>query len=249
MTFKKNIPNFVTCLNLVCGCISIHFAYTGHLEWSGFAIFAAAIFDFTDGFLARLLHVKSEIGKQLDSLSDVVSFGVAPGVIMFHLIGMGNKLWEYELPDYLALIALLIPVFSALRLAKFNIDTRQTDSFIGLPTPAVGLVIASLAILIYRNFESPFFPFNDYVVYFILHPAVLIGITLFCAFLMVSKLPLFAMKFTSWGWKQNKLRYIFIISSFLLLLLFFFIAIPIIIVIYILISVITIFITGKKSKV
>lgn len=244
---KKHLPNAVTCLNLVCGCSAIHLAYIGRLEWAGLALFAAALFDFADGFVARLLHVKSELGKQLDSLSDVVSFGVAPGVIMLHLLVMGDKAWETGLPLWLPFIAVLLPVFSALRLAKFNIDTRQTDSFIGLPTPAMGLVVASMAILIYRNFESPLFPFNDYVVFFVLHPAVLIATTVVFAFLMVSPLPLFAMKFSSFGWQQNKLRYIFLGSSFLLLLLFFFTAIPIIVLLYIVLSII-VNLSQKRSK-
>jgi len=247
MGLKNNIPNAVTSLNLVCGCISIHFAYQGQLEWSGLAIFVAAIFDFADGFVARLLHVKSEMGKQLDSLADVVSFGVAPGIIMFHLLQTGDKAWGTALPAWVPAIAIVLPVFSAWRLAKFNIDTRQSDSFIGLPTPAMGLVIAALPILIYRNLESPLFPFNDYVVYFVLHPAVLISTTLVFAWLMVSPLPLFAMKFSSWGWQQNKLRYIFLIVSFLLLLLFFFTAIPIIIIFYILLS-ITVMLFKKKNS-
>jgi CDP-diacylglycerol--serine O-phosphatidyltransferase len=237
MGLKKHIPNAVTCMNLVCGCASIHFAYQGHLDWSGLALFAAALFDFADGFVARLLHVKSELGKQLDSLSDVVSFGVAPGVIMFQLILLGNASWALGMPQWIAMIALLLPIMAALRLANFNIDTRQSDSFIGLPTPAMGLVVATLPILVFRNLESPLFPFNDYVVFFVLHPAVLISVTIVFAFLMVSPLPLFAMKFASWGWKQNKLRYIFLIVSFLLLLLFFFTAIPFVILIYILLSI------------
>ncbi len=246
MGIKKHIPNAVTCMNLICGCASIHFAYKGQLDWSGFAIFIAAIFDFADGFVARLLHVKSEMGKQLDSLSDVVSFGVAPGIIMFHMIQMGNKAWELGLPSWVAFIAIVLPVCSALRLAKFNIDTRQTDSFIGLPTPAMGLVVATLPILAFRTFESSLFPFNDYVVFFVVHPAVLISTTIVFAYLMVSPLPLFAMKFSSWGWSKNKLRYIFLIVSFLLLLLFFFTAIPFVILIYILIS-IFVMIVQKKT--
>lgn len=247
MSIKKHIPNAVTMMNLVCGCISIHFAYRGQLDWSGLALFAAAIFDFADGFVARMLHVKSEMGKQLDSLSDVVSFGVAPGIIMFQLILLGNVTWKMNLPEWLPLIALMLPVCSALRLAKFNIDTRQTDSFIGLPTPAMGLVIATLPILVFRNMESPLFPFNEYVLYFVLHPAVLISTTVIFALLMVSPLPLFAMKFTTWGWKENKLRYIFMIVSFLLLLLFFFTAIPFVVLIYIVLS-IFVMIFKKKTQ-
>jgi CDP-diacylglycerol--serine O-phosphatidyltransferase len=227
--------------------MSIIFALKGSLLISGFAIMAAALFDFCDGFAARLLHVKSELGKQLDSLSDVVSFGVAPGVIMFELMLLGESLWKYGIHDYVFYISLLIPVCSALRLAKFNIDVRQTDSFIGLPTPATGLLIATLPAMIMRKYQSPLFPFNDYLLHFVLNPWVLIGGTLLLSFLMVSGLPLFAMKFNSASWKKNKLRYIFIIISLLLILLFFFTAIPFIILAYILISVIKYF-TDKKTQ-
>ena len=245
---KKAIPNFLTCLNLVCGVISIHLAYKGQLEWAGLSLFAAAVFDFFDGFVARLLHVKSELGKQLDSLSDVVSFGVAPGVMMFQMMILSNQVWKLEVPNWIFTVALIIPVFAALRLAKFNIDTRQSDSFIGLPTPAVGLLIASFGILVYRNFESPLFPFNDYVLHFILHPATLLSTTLVFSVLMVSRLPLFAMKFKNASWKENKLRYIFMIVSILLLLLFFFTAVPIIILLYLLISIIAALSKPKKQS-
>jgi CDP-diacylglycerol--serine O-phosphatidyltransferase len=249
MGIKKHIPNAVTCLNLISGCASVYFAFTGKLEYSGLAIFAAALFDFLDGMTARLLHVKSELGKQLDSLCDVVSFGVAPGAIMYHLILLGNEAWKTNLPEWVAAIALILPVFSALRLAKFNIDTRQTDSFIGLPTPAMGLVIASFAVLIFRHFESPIFPFNDYVMFFVLHPATLLTFTITFAFLMVSPLPLFALKFNTWGWKENQLRFIFLISSVIVLLLFFFVAIPFLVLCYILISMILHWTKGKKAQV
>ncbi len=248
MGIRKHIPNTITSLNLLCGVLSVHLAYTGSLKWAGLLIFAAAIFDFADGFAARLLHVKSELGKQLDSLADVVSFGVAPGVIMFQLLMLGNTAWETGLSIWIGLVALLLPLCAALRLAKFNIDTRQTDSFIGLPTPAMGLVVASLGILIFRNFESPFFPFNDYVVFFVLHPAVLLFTSVLFAFLMVSPLPLFAMKFTNFRWRDNKLRYVFILLSFLLLLLFFFVAVPLIILLYILISVVVNFSNRKINS-
>jgi CDP-diacylglycerol---serine O-phosphatidyltransferase len=248
MGIKKHIPNSITCMNLVCGCVAIHFAYRGMLTFSGFAIFAAAIFDFLDGLVARLLHVKSEMGKQLDSLSDVVSFGVAPFVIMTQLFIMGFKAWHFNMPEYLPVIALIIPVCAALRLAKFNIDTRQRDSFIGLPTPAVGIVIATLPILITRQFESALCPFNSYVLFFVLHPAVLIISTLVFSFLMVSGLPLFGMKFNNWGWKQNKLKYIFIIVAVLLILLFSFVAIPIVVILYIVLSFILFLASKKKLK-
>ncbi len=247
MSIRKSIPNSLTALNLVCGCLSLHFTSHGMLDWAGMAIMAAAVFDFTDGFAARLLKVKSELGKQLDSLADVVSFGVAPGAIMFNMMLMGNKAWNAGIPLWVFALALMLPVCAALRLAKFNIDERQHDSFIGLPSPAAGLAVASLGILIFRNFESPLFPFNDYVLFFVLHPVTLFTVCVSLSLLMLSPLPLFAMKFKSAAFRPNAVRYIFMIASFLLLLLFFFTAVPIIILAYIATSLIIHLINRKKQ--
>ncbi len=203
-----------------------------------YLILVAAVFDFADGFVARLLHVKSEIGKQLDSLADVVSFGVAPGVAMFQLLTLSLKVWDFNLPSYTPFIAFIIPVFSALRLAKFNIDERQTDHFIGLPTPANALVIFSFLPMASRQLESPLFPWGDIMYHLVTHPAVLIAATLSLSYLLVANLPLFAMKFKSFRWNENKIRYIFIIIALMLILLFYFVSIPFIIILYITFSLI-----------
>ena len=145
MRIKNHIPNAITLLNLLSGIFSIYFGMEGNLLFSAYCIFIAAVFDFFDGFAARLLHAKSDIGEQLDSLADVVSFGVAPGFIMFHMIKLSLGLdFESSLPFF----GFIIPLFSALRLAKFNVDENQTDSFIGIPTPAVALLIASFPLII-----------------------------------------------------------------------------------------------------
>ncbi len=238
MKIKAHIANFVTSLNLLCGCIAIYYLYHNEFMIGVYLILAAAVFDFADGFVARLLHVKSEMGKQLDSLADVVSFGVAPGVVMFQLLTLSLKVWDFNLPSYTPFIAFIIPIFSALRLAKFNIDERQTDHFIGLPTPANALVIFSFLPMASRQFESPLFPWGDFMYHLVTHPAVLIAATLSLSYLLVSNLPLFAMKFKSFRWNDNKIRYIFIFIALVLILLFYFVAIPFVIILYIAFSLI-----------
>ncbi|HQS50964.1 MAG TPA: CDP-diacylglycerol--serine O-phosphatidyltransferase, partial [Daejeonella sp.] len=143
---KKHIPNSVTCLNLFSGCLGIVFAFQGNLIWASYAIVIAAVFDFFDGMLARLLKAYSDIGKELDSLADMVSFGVLPSVIIYQLFALSPQI-DFG-ADWLSFSAFIIAVFSALRLAKFNIDTRQSENFIGLPTPANALLIASFPLII-----------------------------------------------------------------------------------------------------
>ncbi len=204
------------------------------LDVAAYLVGAAAIFDFLDGAVARILHVKSEIGKQLDSLADMVTFGVVPGFVMYQLLT--TSIFEtYGLlltsdPKWnLAFIGLLIPVFSALRLAKFNIDTRQTDSFIGVPTPANTIFISSLPLLLI------FQPDSFFAVY--LHNLyVLIAITGVCCLLMVSEIPLFSLKFKNLSWKDNKLRFLFLLSALLLIVFFTFTGLPLVIILYVALS-------------
>ena len=139
---KRNVPNLITLGNLTCGLLSIVLAFEGKLEVAAAFIFFGSILDFFDGFASRLLNVSSEIGKQLDSMADMVTFGVAPGIIIYKLISESNNHYEF-----LVYAAFILPIFSAIRLAKFNIDSRQTSSFIGLPVPAAAIFIASLPIL------------------------------------------------------------------------------------------------------
>ena len=158
---KRLIPNLLTAGNLVGGILAIIFALTGRIDLAPWCIFASAIFDFLDGFAARLLKVQNELGKQLDSLADMVTFGVAPGVIVllmlnYEIVGIDDKFFSVfgvnfvfdENPYPIHFIALLIPVFALFRLAKFNLDTRQTSSFIGLPTPAMTLFFAAIPLLV-----------------------------------------------------------------------------------------------------
>jgi len=140
MKIKDHIPNFITLLNLFAGLLSIYYGMINELQFAGMMIFVAAVFDFFDGFTARLLNAKSAIGVQLDSLADMVSFGVAPAFLLFHTIEFSIELTGISTWEYLPFIALIIPLFSALRLAKFNIDEEQQTSFIGMPTPAIAIV-------------------------------------------------------------------------------------------------------------
>ena len=195
---KKHIPNFITCLNLFSGCVAIYFAFKGNYQTAFIAILIAGLFDFLDGFAARMLHAYSPMGKELDSLADVISFGMAPGAIVFSLLS-GATIYEW-----LPFVAFLIPVFSGLRLAKFNIDERQTSSFIGLPVPANAMFWAGIV------YSFPVFLLGNIWI-------LLILIGLFSYFL-ISEIPMFSLKFKNVAWKSNQLQYIFLIGCILLLI-------------------------------
>ena len=233
----SNIPNFITILNLLSGCFAILWSFDD-LKISVMFIFAAAFFDFADGLAARLLKAYSNLGKELDSLADVVSFGVAPAMIMHHLLRMSiinkDSSFTFETATGIQLIIILIPfllvAFSAIRLAKFNIDTRQQDSFIGLPTPASGILIASISFIL-------LFSETDLKSNFLLSTPLLIFLVLLLCFLMVSNIPMFSLKFKTLTFNDNKIRYIFL---FLLILLVVFLklwALPALIFDYIILSV------------
>ena len=200
----RNIPNSVTCLNLVAGCVAIIFAVQGRAEigaleawqWACVAIGVAAVADFMDGFCARMLHAYSNLGKELDSLCDLVSFGVAPAMMVFHLV---KELPGF--PAWLAWGALLIPVAGALRLAKFNIDTRQQTSFIGLPIPANAIFWIGWAAMLTGGAEI------------LANPIVFPIVLLLESWLMVSPLPLFSLKLHNLKWKGNEARYLLIVAT------------------------------------
>jgi CDP-diacylglycerol--serine O-phosphatidyltransferase len=230
---RKNIPNLLTLCNLLCGCIAIVFAFEGNLVWSAYLVGIACIFDFLDGMVARLLKAHSEIGKELDSLADMVSFGVLPGIIVYKL------LVEFNGGGSIYFIAFLIPAFSAIRLAIFNLDTRQTDSFIGVPTPANTILIASLPLILQFNPSYASFISNQYF---------LMGLTLIMSFLLVAPLPLIALKFKNFSWADNKVRYIFLALALVFLIAFQFVGIPLIIILYIVLSVINNILTRSKTQ-
>lgn len=268
MEIKKHIPNAITCGNLFCGCLAIVAAFYGNLVWSAYLVGIAAVLDFFDGFVARLLKVGGELGKQLDSLADMVTFGVVPGIVMFQLLNISLAHGYLHEPNsmrsgmfFIPYIAFLIPVFSALRLAKFNIDTRQTTSFIGVPTPANAILICSIPLILFFNYhlsgvsgtfgnDSPAVdPAADSTLLSImLNTNALLALTVLMSYLLVAELPLFALKFKNFSWADNTIRYTFLIISVILLILFHFIAIPFIIFLYIVLSIVSNIKTARANK-
>lgn len=243
MNLKNHIPNFITLMNLLSGILSIHLVMEGDIKLAAALIFVAAILDFFDGFLARILRAKSEIGAQLDSLADIVSFGVAPSFILYATISLTLEMKGDYTESYLPYIAFLVPLFSALRLAKFNIDDEQATSFKGLPTPATGILLASFPIMILVCLAENKGLYYDIVS----NPYFLAAVAVISSLLMVSNLPMFAMKFSSPSWGENQTRYIFIILSVFLIILLKLAAIPLIILMYLLLSIVIMF-TDKKTS-
>lgn len=226
MAIKKHIPNTITCCNLVSGCVAIAYAFSGNVELSFTWIIIGAVFDFFDGMSARLLNVSSPIGKELDSLADVVTFGVAPSTILFsELSVMSYPAILEPLRSILPFTAYIMAAFSALRLAKFNLDERQVLGFIGLPTPANALFWGSLIIGAGKWLEA-----TPFMVFFLL------GGILISSWLMVSEIPMFALKFKEWGWKGNQVKYIFLLTCIPLLAIFGLTGLAIIIAWYVIIS-------------
>lgn len=226
MAIKKHIPNTITCCNLVSGCVAIAYAFSGNVELSFTWIIIGAVFDFFDGMSARLLNVSSPIGKELDSLADVVTFGVAPSTILFsELSVMSYPAILEPLRSILPFTAYIMAAFSALRLAKFNLDERQALGFIGLPTPANALFWGSLIIGAGKWLEA-----TPFIVFFLL------GGILISSWLMVSEIPMFALKFKEWGWKSNQVKYIFLLTCIPLLAIFGLTGLAIIIAWYVIIS-------------
>ena len=215
---KRHFPNFLTCCNLLCGCFGIVFVLEGRDLPAAYFVWLAGVFDFFDGFAARMLKVSSSIGKELDSLADVISFGLLPSLVMYKLISSSSD------SQILPYVAFIIAIFSALRLAIFNVDETQRDSFRGLNTPANTIFITSLPLL-----------YED-VGRWLYQPPVLVGITLLFSFLLVSRIEFFAFKFKSFRWEDNQMRFTFLIVSVLLLIILQFTAIPIIIILYIVLS-------------
>ena len=220
---SKHIPNLLTISNLICGCTALYLSFQGELVFTAYLIGLATIFDFMDGAAARLLNISNPIGKQLDSLSDMVSFGLVPGSVVFHLL-------EESTLSQFSFIALLIPVFSAFRLAKFNIDENQNENFIGLPTPANCLVFVSIPLITTFNSEST-------IAYLFEIPEILLIITILMSLALVSKINMFSLKFKNLKFQDNKFKFLLITISIILLTCLEFLAIPIIILFYLIISI------------
>jgi len=219
----KHVPNAITSLNLASGCVSIVFAFNGSFKTAALFILLAAVFDFLDGFAARLLKSYSTIGKELDSLADMVSFGVAPGMILYQfMLELSDNTGGYA---FWAWFAFLIPVFSALRLAKFNLDKRQTLSFLGLPTPANAM---------FWSFGVAFT--YDKLFDFYIDPWVIVPFICLFVWMLVSEIPMFSLKIKHFGWSQNKQAYTFLISSAFLVIFFGLAGVSACILLYILVS-------------
>jgi len=238
----KQLPNTITSLNLLCGCVAIFFAVSGDLVTASFFMIFGIFFDFFDGLAARVLNAQSEVGLELDSLADVITSGVAPAIVMVQLLSKattGNYLIISEVftvsggsstfSNFFPLVGLLIAVASAYRLAKFNVDTRQTTSFIGLPTPANTLLIISLPLILH-------FQYSEFAESIILNKWLLLGLTLVSCMLLNSEIRLFGLKYKTWDFNKNIIRYVYLILSVILLIWLHFIAIPIVIILYVLMS-------------
>lgn len=244
MNIRKQIPNIITLGNLLSGTIATIFAVRGDFYATAIFVIIGIVFDFFDGFVARLLKVQGEFGKQLDSLADMVTSGVVPGIVMMQFMihssfynDLGVSSWDaarnigLHLDNWYSyeFMGLLLTLFAGLRLAKFNIDERQTDSFIGVPTPAMNLFVLSLPLI--AEYTS-----NTLILDIIHNKLFLIIVTIALSILMVAEIRLFSLKFKSYAFKENKMKYIFLILSVVLLVTLQFVAIPLVITLYILLS-------------
>lgn len=238
MAIKKHIPNAITLLNLLSGLVALVYAFDDNLQMAFFWVCLGIFLDFWDGFAARILKVASPLGVQLDSLADMVTSGVVPGVAMYQMLShiqqndetylVTNETFYMKLVPF---IGFIITLGACMRLAKFNIDTRQTDSFIGLPTPANALFILSIPLILSTTA-------NETIINLLSNPYILVAISFFSAFIMNAELPLFSLKIKSDQLGKNKTALLFVLLSVLLIIIFQYVAIPIIITLYILISVI-----------
>lgn len=260
-SITKHIPNFLTCLNLLCGCIAIILIFQNEFTTAAYLVFAAAVIDFFDGFAARILRAYSAIGKDLDSLADMVTFGVVPGLMMYALFLKYDLKVMEAISDthivigsgsYVQYFSLIISVFSALRLAKFNNDTRQSESFIGLPTPANAMLICSLPFILEpclnMQSENCSGGVGCYVESLFLNPWLFVGFCCLMSYLLVAEQPLFSLKFKTFGFKGNEIRYVMIAASIILFATLKFAGFPVIIFLYILLSIINNFFFKKENK-
>ncbi|MEE3383814.1 MAG: CDP-alcohol phosphatidyltransferase family protein [Prevotella sp.] len=234
----RNIPNSITCCNLISGCIATTYAFAGNQTMALLFIIIGAVFDFFDGMSARLLGVSSPIGKELDSLADDVTFGVAPSTMVFTLFSTLNYPALLEpLRPVLPYVAFLMAAFSALRLAKFNLDERQAMGFIGLPTPANALFWGALIVGLGAYLER-----HDWTIY------VLLPMLLFSCYMLIAEIPMFALKFKHWSWQGNEVKYIFIMTCIPLLGFFGLVGLAIIIAWYVTLSIIVWKLNSKKQE-
>ena len=229
MNIKAQVPNLITLLNLFCGCIALVFAFLHNFEYAFYFVCLGIFFDFFDGFFARLFHVSSPLGLQLDSLADMVTSGVVPGLILFTLLA--NSTEGVVFFEYLPYFGFVVTLGACYRLANFNIDSRQTDSFIGLPTPANALFLLSLPLIIMAN-DFPV------ITAMLQNHWVLMGITVLSAYIMNAEIPLFSLKIKNFSFAKYKLQICFLLVSIFLLVFFKYLGVALVILSYILLSVI-----------
>ena len=229
MNIKKQVPNIITLLNLFCGCIAVVFVAELNYEMAFFFVCLGIFLDFFDGFFARLFKVSSPLGLQLDSLADMVTSGVVPGYVMYSMLKLSQNPASTDI--IIPYLGFIITLGSCYRLANFNIDTRQTDSFIGLPTPANALFILSLPLVLKHS--------DSLVVFDILsNQSILLAITVISAYILNAEIPLFSLKIKDFTFKKNALQIVFLTLSVLLLVFFKYLGIPLIIITYVLLSVV-----------
>ena len=229
-----NLANILTLVNLFSGCMAVVFLFNYQIEWVPYCVLVSLVADFLDGFAARITKNPTDIGLQLDSLADVVSFGLVPGAIIFQLLFQKyessdnlistNRMYLYSAP------AFILTLFAALRLAKFNVDERQTDGFIGLATPASTMFVVGLLLMFLNNSFG--------LTQFIFTGKVLYGTVALLSALMIAEIPMFGFKLKNYGWKGNEVKYLFIILSLVLLGALKFAAISLIIILYVIVSLI-----------
>lgn len=237
MNIKSHIPNIITLLNLFCGCIALVFAFHSQFGMAFLFVCLGIFLDFFDGFFARLFKVSSPLGLQLDSLADMVTSGVVPGLIMFQMMTDTSTTTDLNYTQIFPYLGFIITLGSCYRLANFNIDTRQTDSFIGLPTPANALLILSLPLILAST--------DSLIIIEILNNQwVLLTITLLSAYILNAEIPLFSLKIKDFSFAKNKLQIIFLTISILLLIFFQYLGIPLLIITYIFLSIIN----NKQKK-
>lgn len=229
MNFQRHIPNAITLLNLFSGCIALLFAFEQNYLFAFYFVALGIFFDFFDGFFARMLNVSGELGKQLDSLADMVTSGVVPGLVMFLMMTNSSGADADSYVRYFPYLGFIITLGSCVRLAKFNIDTRQTNSFIGLPTPANALFILSLPIVLQAS--------DSLIILELLTDRwFLLGVTLFSAYILNAEIPLFSLKFKNFTFKENAIQIVFLFLSIVLLIALKHTGIPLIIILYVLMS-------------
>jgi CDP-diacylglycerol--serine O-phosphatidyltransferase len=249
MGVKSHIPNILTLANLFCGILAIKVGFSEHYYLAGFFVLLGAFFDFFDGFSARLLKVQGELGKQLDSFADMVTFGVAPGVVMYSFLS------SFIEDSYIPYISFVIPLLSALRLAKFNIDSNQSGKFIGLPTPANALFFVFIPLVfIFESFgwDNTTFVTQSLSVSETFKYLMIVIILLF-SYLLNAPIEMIALKFNSFGWKGNEIRFVFlglclVVISLSLLISSVFVSVPIIILLYIILSIINNLFKKKQNE-